>query len=63
MGVLGVPKAVGRLPGQRGRPGLDLLHGPALEGQRGQITARYDGYARYQQRTKRSFPVVILQPR
>lgn len=27
-----------------------------------QITARYQGYARYQQRTKRPIPVVILQP-
>lgn len=28
-----------------------------------QITARYQGYARYQKRTKRPFPVVILQPK
>jgi deazaflavin-dependent oxidoreductase (nitroreductase family) len=27
-----------------------------------QITARYQGYARYQQRTERPIPVVILQP-
>jgi deazaflavin-dependent oxidoreductase (nitroreductase family) len=27
-----------------------------------QITTRYRGYARYQQRTERSIPVVILQP-
>jgi hypothetical protein len=29
---------------------------------RPQITTRYRGYARYQQRTERSIPVVILQP-
>jgi deazaflavin-dependent oxidoreductase (nitroreductase family) len=28
-----------------------------------QITARYQGYARYQERTKRPIPVVILQPK
>jgi deazaflavin-dependent oxidoreductase (nitroreductase family) len=28
-----------------------------------QITARYQGYARYQQRTERPIPVVILQPK
>jgi deazaflavin-dependent oxidoreductase (nitroreductase family) len=28
-----------------------------------QITARYQGYASYQKRTKRPFPVVILQPK
>jgi deazaflavin-dependent oxidoreductase (nitroreductase family) len=28
-----------------------------------QITSRYHGYARYQQRTERLIPVVILQPR
>jgi deazaflavin-dependent oxidoreductase (nitroreductase family) len=28
-----------------------------------QITSRYPGYARYQKRTRRSLPVVILQPK
>jgi deazaflavin-dependent oxidoreductase (nitroreductase family) len=28
-----------------------------------QITARYQGYARYQERTERPIPVVILQPK